>query len=115
MTLILAVLVLSATAAAGLGLAWCHMQGRRVRLPVGLAHATGGVIGVVLLTAAALAAGTDYRLNSALICLTLALIGGAFILIFRLEGDSAPGFMIGLHALAAISALVLVWLAVLGE
>ena len=112
LTLIAAVL-LSLAASVGVGLAWWHLHRRPVRLAAGLAHAAVGALGLGVATAAAVAAGSDYQLNSALVCLVLALIGGGFMLVFRLEGDSAPGFMILLHALAALGGLVLVWLAVL--
>jgi len=98
--------------AMGLALVSRHAQARPVPLAFGLAHAATALVAVGVLTAAAVAAGDDYRLNSALICLVLALVGGAFNLLFRLEGERPPGFMIVLHALAGVAGLVLVWLAV---
>lgn len=107
-------LVLSATVLIGMALARWHVRGQSPSLLAGLSHASAGVAGACLLAWAAWLAGDAYRLNTALILVILALLGGGFMLVFRFDGDRAPGFMIVLHALAGMAALVLVWLAVLG-
>lgn len=110
--LLIAAVVLSIAAALGAGLVAMHLKGRSPPLMAGLGHALTAITGIALLTATVIAQGDNLRANSALFCFVLALVGGGFLLLFRFDGDSAPGLMIGLHALAAVAGLVLMWLAV---
>jgi hypothetical protein len=110
--LLIAALLLSLAAAGGAGLAAMHLKARSPPLVAGLGHASLALAGIGVLAAAAVAEGDNLRANSALLCFALALVGGGFLALFRFEGDAAPGFMIALHALAAIAGLLLVWLAV---
>ena len=74
---------------------------RSTPLPHGLLHATLGVATVLATTAAAFAGATVKPLNASLLFLGFALIGGLFILVFRLQGETPPMFMVYLHAASA--------------
>lgn len=110
----LSALLLTVAATGGVAVASRHLRGVPVPLGLGLAHGVAASLGVLALTLAAVTGGNELRVNMALGCFVLALIGGAFNLLFRLEGDKAPGFMIALHAFAAVVGLILLWLTVLG-
>lgn len=106
------VLVLAATV--GVILFRSHGRGRPPSLRAGLGHGALALTGVALLAGAVFGADQALTVNAALMLLVLALIGGVFVLLFRLEGERPPGFMVLLHALAAAVALVLLGVALAG-
>ncbi len=105
--------VLSLAVAGGLALSILHMRRTRVAFAAGLGHATLAVIGILLLAFGVVRESQPMTINSALFCFALAAVGGVFVLLFRLQGESPPGFMIGLHGVAAAFALGLLWVGLL--
>ena len=109
-------LIVSAAVAAsavvlGLHLARRAAAGTPLPLPYGLAHGALGLASVVLLGVAAFSGGTLKLVNAALLFYCLALVGGLFVLVFRLQGQPPPMFMVYLHAASALLASALLGLA----
>lgn len=84
---------------------------RTAALPLGLVHAGLGVTTLGLVALAAFAGETAKLVNGALLFFGFALVGGLFVLIFRLQGESPPMFMVYLHAASAVVGLSLIVLA----
>jgi|AntRauTorcE11897_2_1112592.scaffolds.fasta_scaffold41582_2 FtsH-binding integral membrane protein len=106
----IAAVVLTAAVAGGALLAQAHARRRPVPFALGLIHAGVAATGLGLLTLAVSRYTQPIAVNAALLLFFIALIGGAFLLIFRLQKESPPGFMIVLHAGTAVTALALLWL-----
>lgn len=106
----IAAIVLSAAVVGGALLAQAHARGRRVPFALGLGHAAVAAVGLVLLTLAVSRYAQPLAVNAALLLFFIALIGGAFLLLFRLQKEPPPGFMIVLHAGTAVTALALLWI-----
>ncbi|MEX1081610.1 MAG: hypothetical protein WD382_06280 [Halofilum sp. (in: g-proteobacteria)] len=106
--------LLSLAVAGGLAMGTLHMRRFRVPFAAGLGHAALATTGIVLLAFGVVRESQPPTVNSALLCFALAAVGGLFVLLFRLQGESPPGFMIGLHGTAAIVALALLWTGILG-
>jgi hypothetical protein len=109
-------LILGATGTAltillGLYLARRATAGKPPTLRWGLSHAGLGLVTVALLALAASSGATTRLANAALLLLVFALVGGLFILVFRLQRQSPPMFMVYLHAASALIAAVLLGLA----
>ncbi len=102
--------VLTVAVVVGLVLAGRHMLGGAVPLAAGLAHAGLATLGTLLLALAVFSEPRTVAINAALLCFAVSWVGGLFNLLFRRQGEPAPGFMIVLHA--GIAALGLVLLAV---
>jgi hypothetical protein len=96
----------------GLTLAFRGLRGRRVTAAWGYAHGALALLAVVALAVLAFGAGLPLTGNAALTVASLALVGGVFNLLFRLQGERPPGFMILLHGAAGVVALVLLLYAV---
>lgn len=109
-----AAIILSLAVAGGLVLGLSHA--RRVRVPfvAGIGHALLALTGVVVLAIAAWNESQPAAINAALLLFLIALIGGVFILLFRLQREPPPGFMIVLHGGTAAVALAVLWLGILG-
>lgn len=107
-----AAVVVTLAVAAGATLAWLHLRRARVPFAAGLAHAATATAGLVLLAAAVWAESQPIAVNSALLCLALSLVGGIFVLLFRLQGDAPPGFMVALHGAMGVLAAVLLWVGI---
>lgn len=105
--LLAAVIVLLSAAFGGLTLAWLVWRGRPVPRRVGLLHGLVALTGIVLLIAYDLRFPHDIPLNAAAVVFLLAASGGLMLLVFRLIRQPLPGFMLSLHALAAVSGIVL--------
>lgn len=106
----IAAIVLTAAVTGGALLAYAHARGRPVPSAPGLVHAGVATVGLVLLMLAVSRYTQPLAVNAALLLFFLALIGGAFLLLFRLQKESPPGFMIVLHAGTAVTALALLWI-----
>lgn len=106
----IAAIVLSAAVVGGALLAQAHARRRRVPFALGLVHAGVAATGLVLLALAVSRYTQPLAVNAALLLFSIALIGGVFLLIFRLQKESPPGFMIFLHAATAVTALALLWI-----
>lgn len=105
--------LLSLAVAGGLTMAVLHIRRSRVWFAAGLGHAALAAAGIVLLAFGVMRESQPMAINSALLCFALAAVGGVFVLLFRLEGESPPGFMVGLHGAMAGLALVLLWVGIL--
>lgn len=105
--------LLSLAVAGGLAMALLHIRRARVLFAAGLGHAALAVAGIVLLAFGVMRESQPMTINSALLCFALAAVGGVFVLLFRLQGERPPGFMIGLHGAAAVFALGLLWVGLL--
>lgn len=105
--------LLSLAAAGGLLLAVLQARGIRVPFPAGLAHAGLAVGGLTVLVAAVWRESQPAAVNAALLLFVIAFIGGVFNLLFRLQREPPPGFMIVLHGGIAIVALAVLWLGIL--
>ena len=108
-----AAVLLSIAVAGGLLLATGHLRRARVPFAVGLGHAVVAIAGLVLLAAAVWSQPQALTVNAGLLFFALAAIGGLFILLFRLQGERPPGFMIALHGVVAGTGLALVWFGIL--
>lgn len=110
----IAAALLSLAALAGAWLALRHLRGRGAPWSLGIAHAGVATAGVATLALAAAMVGLPKAANAALLCVVLALVGGVFVLLFRLQGEPPPMFMIALHAGAAMVGVALLWVALAG-
>jgi len=101
--------LLSLAVAGGLGLGLLHARRVPVRFGAGLAHAGLALGGIVVLALGVVRTTQPVTINSALLVFALAAVGGIFVLLFRLQREPPPGFMIALHGLAGAIALGLLW------
>lgn len=110
MTLVtIAAAVLSIAVIGGATLAHRHARGRRVAFALGLGHAALAATGLAVLAVAVFGASQPMAVNAALLLFALALVGGLFLLLFRLQQEWPPGFMMALHGATAAVALALLW------
>jgi hypothetical protein len=100
LTTALAALVAAVLAGAGLAYRWS--RSRPTPSGAGYAHGAVATLGVTLLLAAVFSEPTAKSVNAAALLLALALLGGGFVLVFRLQGERPPGFMVALHAGCAV-------------
>jgi len=103
----LALALLTAAVAGGAVLFVAHLRGRRVPAGAGYAHAALAVTGTLTLAVAVFGGATPRVVNAALLGLAFALLGGVFVLLFRLQGERPPLLMVALHALFGGIALAL--------
>jgi len=115
MLVLLAALLLSLAVAAGAVLAMLNIRHRRVPLTAGMAHAGAAIAGLALLGAGMAFEDQPLAANAALLLFAIALLGGVFVLLFRLQGERPPMFMVGLHGLTAAVALAVLWAGVLAS
>lgn len=113
MLMTLSAILLSLAVAGGLAMAALHMRRSRVPFAAGIVHAALASVGVALLAVGVFRGTQPLTINSALLCFAVALVGGVFVLLFRLQGERPPGFMIGLHGVLAAFALALLWFGIL--
>lgn len=109
--MLIGALAAAATVLLGAYLARRAALGRAGPLAAGLAHAALGLATVSAVTLAAFSGETAKLLNAALLFFGFALIGGLFVLVFRLQGEPPPLFMVYLHAASAVLAICLLGLA----
>lgn len=105
----IAAAVLSLAVAGGAVLGHRHARGHPVAFALGLAHAALAIVGLAVLTAAVFSHGQPAAVNASLLLFAIALVGGLFLLLFRLQREPPPGFMIALHGATAAVALALLW------
>ncbi len=109
-----AALALFALAAlGGLFLAYRHFKGASLPMPVALVHGFVAATGLVLVALAYFQGGGPSRLGLALAVLVVAALGGFFLFSFHLRGKRAPSAAVVVHALVAVTAVVLLLTAVL--
>lgn len=109
----IALAVLAVAAAGGLTLAVAVVRRRRFPASVGYLHGTVGLSGVGLLGSAVFARSQAMPVNSAMLLFSFAVIGGVFILLFRLQREWPPVFMVILHGGVALVGLGLLIIGVL--
>lgn len=112
MITILSAAILSLAVAGGLLLGVLHARHVRTPFAAGIGHAMLALAGVVTLAVAVWSESQPAAVNVALLLFVIALIGGVFILLFRLQRESPPGFMIVLHGGTAAIALAVLWLGI---
>lgn len=112
MTALVAAIILSLAVAGGLVLGLLHARRVRVPFAAGIGHAMLALAGIVALAIAVWSKSQSLAINAALLLFAIALIGGVFILLFRLQRESPPGFMIVLHGGTAAVALAVLWLGI---
>lgn len=100
-----ALTVLAIAAAGGLTLAAAIVRQRPFPAPIGYLHGAIGLSGVVLLAVAVFSHHQIMPVNTALVLFALTLVGGLFMLLFRLQREPTPGFMVVLHGIMALVAL----------
>lgn len=96
--------IFAAAMGLGINLAWRVSRGRSAALIHGLGHAAVAATGVLTLSVGVFGGASNKLVNSALFFFVLALIGGLFILIFRVQREPAPLAVIYLHASSALLA-----------
>lgn len=105
-----AAMLLSLAVAGGLLLGVLHVRRMQVPFAAGIGHALLALAGVVTLAAAVWRESQPAAVNVALLLFVIALVGGVFILLFRLQNGPPPGFMVVLHGATAAIALAVLWL-----
>lgn len=110
----IALIVLAAAATGGLTLAVAVVRQRPLPAPIGYLHGVIATSGVVLLGVVVFSTSQRMPVNSALLLFCLALIGGAFVLLFRLQKELPPPFMVILHGGVALVGLTLLLIGMLG-
>lgn len=110
----IALAVLAVAAAGGLTLAVAFVRRRPYPVSVGYLHGAIAAIGVILLGIAVFGRAQGMPVNSALLLFCLALVGGLFNLLFRLQRAPPPGFMIILHGAVALAGLAVLLIGLLG-
>lgn len=104
--------ILSLAVAGGLVLGLLHARRARVPFAAGIGHALLALAGIVTLAIAVWSQSQPPAINAALLLFAIALVGGVFVLLFRLQRESPPGFMIVLHGGTAAVALAVLWLGI---
>lgn len=110
----IALVVLAVAAAGGLTLAIAIVRQRPFPASVGYLHGAVGLSGVVVLAIAVFARSQGLPVNSALLLFSFAVVGGLFVLLFRLQRELPPTFMVILHGVAALTGLALLLIGLLG-
>lgn len=106
--------ILAVAAAGGLTLAIAVMRQRPYPASIAYLHGAVASSGVVLLAIAVFAGSQTMPINSALLLFGFALAGGLFNLVFRLQREPAPVFMVILHGAMALAGLAVLVIGLLG-
>lgn len=101
--------VLTIAAVGGLTLAAAVMRQRPFPAPVGYLHGAIGLSGVVLLAIVVFASSQGMPINTALLLFCIAVIGGLFVFLFRLQHEPPPAFMVILHGAVALVGLAVLY------
>lgn len=110
----IALTVLTIAAVGGLTLAAAVARRRPFPAPIGYLHGAVGLSGVVLLALAVFARPQAMPVNTALLMFSIAVIGGLFVFLFRLQHEPPPLFMVILHGGVALAGLALLWVGLTG-
>jgi len=94
-------------AVTGLYLAVQHFRGQALSLAAALAHGAFGAAGLVVLALALKAAGFAGLGLVSLGIFVLAALGGFLLFSFHLRGKKLPSAVVIIHALAAVTAFVI--------
>jgi len=105
----LAAVLLSLAVAGGVILAVLNARRTHVPLVAGLVHAGSAIAGIVLLMIGVALTDQPVAVNAALLLFAIALVGGVFVLLFRLQPARPPMFMIALHGATAVAGLAVLW------
>lgn len=110
----IALAVLAVAATGGLILAVAVLRRRPFPASVGYLHGAVGLSGVVLLAIAVFASPRGMPINTALLMFALAVVGGLFVFLFRLQREPPPAFMVILHGGVALAGLALLLIGLSG-
>jgi hypothetical protein len=99
-----------AIAVLGAVLAVYELRGRKLPWPVALLHGGAALAAIALLVVLDVHAPGNLLINSATAVFVLAAIGGSLLFLLRLRHETAPGFMVALHAGFALTAILLLTL-----
>lgn len=95
------------SAVVGLVLAVKHLKGETVSIPAALFHGAAGAAGLVLYILAALRAGITPLTGLSLGLFVAAALGGFVLFTFHVKGRPLPKALLAVHALAAVSAFLM--------
>lgn len=109
MLALVAAILLTLAVAGGAVLAVRNLRRRPVPVALGLIHAGTAVAGIALLCIAVAVEDHPVAVNAALFLFAIALVGGVFVLLFRLQPARPPMFMVLLHGGTAAIGVVLLW------
>lgn len=109
MSMVWPIALLSLAVLGGVLLGCWHARGRPVPFAAGIGHGLLALAGIGVLAVAVWQQPRPLAVNAALLLFAIALVGGVFNLLFRLQGERPPGFMIALHGATAAVALAVLW------
>jgi FtsH-binding integral membrane protein len=110
--LIASALFFALAAVVGLTLALKYFKGDDMPLPLSFIHGALAVTGLVLLILGVTMSGIGGYAQTALYVFIVAALGGIFLFLKHLRGESRPKAVILIHAAAAITAFVLLVLGI---
>lgn len=93
--------------AAGAALAWLESHGRVPPLRFSAAHGVLGIAAIVLLTMEAVDHPDNKLVNVSVVIFMLTALGGLLLFAFRASKQKLPLAVVLLHALFAVTALIL--------
>lgn len=102
------------SAVAGLLLAVKHWKGSPVSIPSALPHGLLGASGLVLYLITALKTEVTALTGTSLVLFVAAALGGILMFVLHLKGRPLPKALMVIHALAAVSAFLMLLALVLG-
>lgn len=110
----MAALVIFAVAAlGGVFLAYRHLQGLTLPVPVAVIHGVAAATALVLLAIAVLADDVNGLATTALIVFVVAALGGFYLASFHLRDDRRPTPLVIGHGLIAVVGFVMLLVAVI--
>jgi hypothetical protein len=93
--------------AAGTMLAWLEIRGRALPLRFSSAHGALGIAAIMLLTLQAIDHPDNRLVNVSVVIFMLTALGGLLLFAFRATRQKLPLAVVLLHALFAVTALIL--------
>ena len=109
----LTLILFALAAVGGVVLAFRHFKRTGLPLPVTVAHGLLGAAGLVVLLLVFLGGDRGWSFGLPLLLLTVAALGGFFLVAFHLRGKRAPSAAVVVHGVVAVVGFVALLLAVL--
>lgn len=104
------ILLFSLAASLGLFLVVLGVRYQRSSLKIGLVHASTGLLASGLLMTQIITGATDKYNNVAALLIILAIIGGLMLFALREHNRPPPMVLVGIHALMALVALLVLYI-----